>query len=204
MSFNVIAWAMKQSTKTTGSKLVLIVLANYADEKGHCYPSQQHIADICACSRQSVNKYIAELKNMGFIKITKKSNGMLVYNEYNLDLSNVSIKDNGITNVKDTVEQSKDFLQNTINTQIPNRFEEFWKNVPRKIAKSQSKKIYDRLIKKKEVDEEFLIDRIKAYAVAVKDKEMRYVLHPSTWLNQKRWEDELEEAKPKGVNWLAG
>ena len=34
MSFQAMAWAVKQNTKSPVSKLVLLMIANYADEKG--------------------------------------------------------------------------------------------------------------------------------------------------------------------------
>ena len=35
-----------------------------------------------------------------------------------------------------------------------------------------------------------LIDGAKAYAASVAGKEQKYIAHPTTWLNQGRWEDE--------------
>jgi nitrogenase molybdenum-iron protein alpha/beta subunit len=81
----------------------------------------------------------------------------------------------------------------------------FWKEVPKKVSKAQSKKIYEKLIKDKVITELELIDKIKEYAEYVKGKEHKYILHPSTWLNQRRFFDELEiQNKKVGYenNWL--
>ena len=70
------AWAVKQETKSPVSKLVLLMVANYADEKGESYPSQEHLAKLCQCTRVSVNRHIKELEKQGFLSIRKTKNGM--------------------------------------------------------------------------------------------------------------------------------
>jgi DNA-binding transcriptional ArsR family regulator len=49
-------------------KLVLIKLADNANDKGECWPSYQHIADQCECSRTAVRNHIDALEEMGLIK----------------------------------------------------------------------------------------------------------------------------------------
>lgn len=198
------AWAVKQPTKSSGTKLVLLMLANYADEKGDCYPSQAHLAKICHCSRQSINKYISELVGLGFIVITKKSNGLLVHNSYNLTMTIVNNIDNAVTNVKISSDQCQKSRQNTIINTYPDNFDEFWNIVPRKISKSQTKKAYVKALRSKVIDHDTIMCKMKEYAKSAKGKEQQYVLHPSTWINQNRWEDEVDQKAVKGKNWLAG
>ena len=38
-----------------------------------------------------------------------------------------------------------------------------------------------------------ILDAIKPFAVSVAKKEKKFIPHPATWLNQGRWDDELEE-----------
>jgi uncharacterized protein YdaU (DUF1376 family) len=68
------------------------------------------------------------------------------------------------------------------------QFEIFWKSYPKKTAKESAKKAW---IKIKPNDE--LIAKI---AKAVKDqklsdREQQFIPHAATWLNNKRWEDEI-------------
>ena len=208
MSFEYMAYAVKQKVKSPISKLVLLMLANYADENGRCYPSQKHLAKICHVSRQSINKYIKDLEQSGLITITKKSNGLLVHNEYVINKSNVKDVDNASTNVNLADRVCQPALQNTINNTIniyTSNFEVFWKEVPKKVSKAQSKKIYEKLIKDKVITESELTDKMKEYAEYVKGKDPKYILHPSTWLNQRRWEDDIKVENRKvdyEKNWL--
>nr|WP_231578087.1 helix-turn-helix domain-containing protein [Dickeya chrysanthemi] len=48
-------------------KLVLIKLADNANDKGECWPSYQHVADQCECSKSAVKAHITALIDMGFI-----------------------------------------------------------------------------------------------------------------------------------------
>ena len=88
MSFQAMAWAIKQKTPTTTSKLVLLVLANYADDSNSCYPSHDHISTICHCSRRSIVTHIKELEKNGLIEVIRTKDGMKKINRYNLRCEN--------------------------------------------------------------------------------------------------------------------
>lgn len=58
-------------------KLVLIKLADNANDLGECWPSYQHIADQCEISRSSVKNHIRELEKSGFVTRVFRKNGAL-------------------------------------------------------------------------------------------------------------------------------
>lgn len=58
-------------------KLVLIKLADNANDNGECWPSYQHIADHCECSRSAVRTHIDALIGMG---VLTKENRMGINN----------------------------------------------------------------------------------------------------------------------------
>jgi hypothetical protein len=69
MSIQAVAWALGQKIPGT-NKLVLIALANYADEEtGHCWPSVEKIAHQASCSPRSVHSYIGALRRNGFLDV---------------------------------------------------------------------------------------------------------------------------------------
>ena len=49
-----------------------------------------------------------------------------------------------------------------------------------------------------------IMQALERYREQVKDSEERFILHPATWLNQERWEDEPAESQtvkePKFIN----
>ena len=79
--------------------------------------------------------------------------------------------------------------QETKNKDISNdRFDEFYKVYPKKVAKEQAIKAWRKI---KPNDELFdkIIKSIKSQGLADRDKQ--FVPNPATWLNGKRWEDEV-------------
>lgn len=58
MSVQAITWALGFSDCTSTEKLVLLVLANYADEQGRCWPGRKRIASEACCSPATVSRVI--------------------------------------------------------------------------------------------------------------------------------------------------
>ena len=77
----------------------------------------------------------------------------------------------------------------------PDGFDEFWKTYPRKVGKAAAEKAWS---KAKGVDLSTIlqaIERARATEQWLKDGG-QFIPHPSTWLAQRRWEDEPAEAAP--------
>ena len=91
MSFQAMAWAVKQDPKNSISKLILLMLANYADEEHACFPSISHIANLCHCSERSVKTHIKELQRKGYIKIGKIKGRVNTTIRYILGSANASL-----------------------------------------------------------------------------------------------------------------
>jgi len=77
-------------------------------------------------------------------------------------------------------------------------FDKFWSSYPRKVAKPEALKAWV----KHKPDEALLTAILRGLEVAKKSKdwlkdEGQYIPHPSTWLNQRRWEDESVEVGDK-------
>jgi pyocin large subunit-like protein len=58
MSVDALSWAKKQRAGSPAAKCVLMILADYADEHGVCWPSQETLAreseqSVVACSGSS-------------------------------------------------------------------------------------------------------------------------------------------------------
>ncbi|EAN5708300.1 helix-turn-helix domain-containing protein [Salmonella enterica] len=77
MSMTLMARAMAIKTGNPIRKLVLIKLADNANDNGECWPSYQHIAEHCECSRSAVRTHIDALIGMG---VLTKENRMGINN----------------------------------------------------------------------------------------------------------------------------
>lgn len=101
--------------------------------------------------------------------------------ENNIDINN-NIKNNSIKS--NTVKQKE---------RLKNQFAEFWKEYPRKVAKAKAEKAWESVKPTDEVFEKIMqaVRRQKISEQWRKDNG-QYIPHPTTWLNQKRWEDEID------------
>ncbi|MDX7499940.1 helix-turn-helix domain-containing protein [Raoultella terrigena] len=101
---SLMAKAMGVKVGNSLRKLVLIKLADNANDKGECWPSYQHIADQCECSKSAVRNHIDALEDMGLIKRENrvgvnngKGNTSNVY-YLNLDVTPMPPKSTGVCN----------------------------------------------------------------------------------------------------------
>ena len=75
------------------------------------------------------------------------------------------------------------------------RFEEFWRAYPRRVGKGAAERAYSKI-----KPDEALHRRILSAVLMAKQSfswqkdNGQYIPNPATWLNQRRWEDELPEA----------
>lgn len=94
--------------------------------------------------------------------------------------------------------------QNAINNNNDNKknndnlFDRFWSVYPRHVAKQNARKEFD----KANVDETLLQTMLTAIEKSKRSEQWtkdngQYIPHPSTWIHQKRWEDDLPVAKVK-------
>jgi hypothetical protein len=68
MAVMLMAKAFNIKVGNAGKKLVLLKLADNANDKGECWPSYQHIADQCEISKRSAMNYINSLIDDGLIR----------------------------------------------------------------------------------------------------------------------------------------
>lgn len=86
MSFKAIKWAIDQELDNATSKLVLVMLANYANDNNECYPSQTHLATRCGCSARSVMIHIKKLVKKRLIYVKQRRNKLKLHNTYKLNI----------------------------------------------------------------------------------------------------------------------
>lgn len=73
-------------------------------------------------------------------------------------------------------------------------FDEFYEAYPRHVSKEPARKAWMKLKPDDDLREAILSDVRRRVTGEWKDKEVQYIPHPSTYLNQRRWEDEPQAA----------
>lgn len=88
MSMTLMAKAMSIKVGNPLRKLVLIKLADNANDQGECWPSVAYIAEQCEISERSVQNHIQQLVKDGLVRIEirKASSGLNQSNLYHLSL----------------------------------------------------------------------------------------------------------------------
>jgi len=74
MSVRAMTWALDQKVGDHTLKLILIALADFADEKGHCFPPQKMLAEIAECSIDTVQRGLKKLEGIGALSRQRRHN----------------------------------------------------------------------------------------------------------------------------------
>lgn len=207
MSFEAINWAWKQRGLTSTQKLTLLALADRHNPDYGCFPSISKICSDTELSRSTVIRCIQYLQEAGFIckQKAKRENGSDTSNRYILGFEEgVSGKHSpSVTETPQPVSERNPHNQVNITSKdnqsydqklLESSFDIFWGYYPRKIGKGAAKVSFFKAAKK--LGDTALIvlkaDEYGAHCVKT-GKDPKFIPHAATWLNQGRWDDELEE-----------
>ena len=77
MSVQAITWALDYAAGSVTEKVLLLVLANYANEFGVSWPSQKTLADQTALGERTVRRVLADMERRGVIRriVCRRGNG---------------------------------------------------------------------------------------------------------------------------------
>jgi len=187
---------------TPNAKLLYGEITALCNEKGYCWATNGYFAELYNVSKVSISKWIGSLKDAGYVSIEMEQDRgtKQILNRY-IRLLNGGIKEKLNTpqrKVKDPIkEKFKD--NNTVNTTSNitvnniDHFESFWTVYPRKVGKAQAKKAWDKL----NLNDNTVMLIAENIALRIKhgewsDANKTFIPHASTYLNNARWEDEVE------------
>lgn len=98
---------LKGEAKVLYSEILLL-----SSQKGYCYATDKYLAESYSSSQRSINRHIASLKKLGYIKIETERKGKRVTERriYPLELPKMAITDNekGTAKIGDTYQGSKE------------------------------------------------------------------------------------------------
>lgn len=189
--------ACEAKTGDALAKLVLISLANRADNNGECYPSLERIAEDCETTKMSVTRKLKLLEAKGFItRINRTVDGLKSSNLYRLpDVTHgyhVVTDGYGGSNtvLQGVVTESyiKHPLETPKETERANQFDAWWSIYPKKKDKKTARQRFMKLTEKALTA--CLADNLKA---RYKDTDSQFIPMPSTYLSKERWEDEIDD-----------
>ena len=210
MSFEALAEASKKVAGSSKNKLILLLLANYADQQFTCFPSIKRLAMMAECCESTVRRSLKDLEKRGLIEIKPRYEP---YGDRCRQTSNIYTL-RGFQNethppIKLTpapLSKSTGDITSHINQSIYTiAFEEFWSVYPRR--PNSSKKDAFAKFKKAltKITALELIQITELFAKSMVNKDPQYIPHASTWLNQERYMDLKDAPKVKANrNRIAG
>lgn len=185
------------------ARLLYAEITALCNKEGHCWAGNQYFADLYEVDKNTVSGWIGQLKTRGYITV------QLEYKEGTKQILHryIRINGEGIHKIIDTSLQKDGYpineiievnktINNTFNNTVNNKdyFSQFWDFYPRKAGKESARKAWDKL----QPNEELMTLIANNIQERIDKGEWRkdnksYILHASTFLNQKRWEDEVLE-----------
>ena len=238
MSWTSLAWASKQKAGSGNNKLVLLSLANFANDKNECFPSIKTLCNITELSKSTVIRCINSLEKSGLLKIKRRfiesenntrqtSNLYLLNIEYHADTpqcqndtplyhsdtppsvtqtphitSNIiNLKKNNSNSSEDENEQlgkmiySGMFLNKKKKNEYSEEFEEFWKEYPDRPNDNKHGAYLKFQQSLKEIKYDDLLEKTKQFAKSQANADKKFIPQAKTWLNQKRYNDEIAVEK---------
>lgn len=211
MSFEAMKWASGQQAGSSTNKLLLLLLANYADQDFSCFPSIRKLAEMAECCESTVRRSLKDLRGLGLIEVRERYEA---YGDKNRQTSNTYILKGGCQidtppPVKSTTPPLSNIAGHITNqnnqSEYTSTFLEFWKAYPRRPNSSKKDAFKKYKIALQKIPQAKLLEATTNFAKTQINTDPQYIPHASTWLNQERYMDVLEQPKLKtNRNRIAG
>jgi hypothetical protein len=184
------------------------VLQRHADRQGHCFPSRRRLGELGRMSESTLDRSLKELVGIGALRMERRAteHGDYTSNRYTV----VSQKGGGVCEnppppksdarggvqngalIKAIVNESHE-PENMPTLLVGEKtvsadFDVFWGAYPRKVGKTKAQRVWVRLSK---VDRAAALGALPQHVMSWRGKSPEYIPHPTSWLNGRRWEDEL-------------
>lgn len=221
MSVYISADVWRHSKAKGAALLVLLSLADQANDDGQCWPKVEQIAERCRISRASVHRHLDQLRELEELKWENRSAESRP-NLYTITVkapsqSETGPRRTGETSDVSTVRQQETSLEpsedkNTPPDLIGASFEQWYAVYPRHDGKLPAEKAYRKLVKGGRgvtpVHPSVLLHGATLYRqLCERERTARkYIALPASWLNAGRWEDEsltvsAEPERTEGFGW---
>ena len=174
---------------TPNAKLLYGEITALCNEKGFCWATNQYFAELYGVDKVTISRWIGNLKDKGYVSVEMqyKEGSNQILNRY------IRICNGGIGDFVNTPQQNDQYPNITVNN--IDHFESFWNAYPRKVGKAQAKKAWNKI----KPNDETVMAIAENIALRIKHGEWStdnktFIPHASTYLNNSRWEDEIETA----------
>lgn len=176
---------------TPNAKLLYGEITALCSKEGYCWAGNSYFANLYQVDNRTVSRWINELVALKVVFVTGSTSKRHLQLVTKLSIA----QDKNVARSRDKIVQHS--ITPEITTGSENTmFEEFWKSYPRKISKKMAEKSFNKIKPNQTVFEVIMagLEKYKGTSQWQKDGGM-FIPHPTTWLNQERWKDEIEPAR---------
>ncbi|NII42133.1 hypothetical protein E9228_002791 [Curtobacterium flaccumfaciens] len=212
MAHKATSWAWELKLPGT-RKLVLLALADMADEYNSCYPGQERLAEMTSVAVSTVRRALSELEQDGLIVRARRvrADGTRTSDRYRLALGAQPVRlttgqsdsPNRSITTRSTGQDDRAYESSSNESPeespdkriYPSAFENAWSHWPRKNDKARALQQWQ-TIRRQHPDLDLtaaIIAHGDAHVAA--GTPSRYVPYLKTWLSGKGWNDPLAEAR---------
>lgn len=195
------------------AKLLYGEITALCNQNGYCWATNKYFADLYGVSERTVTDWIKRLEDLKYISTevltkryedgtVKKIRNIYLMGNYHIEekqQNHIEVKiQNHIEEKTDHHIEENFAYNNTINNNTiiketyKEKFETFYKAYPRKVGKANVEKWFN----KNKPNEELFNLMMRKLELFKKSPDWfkdngQFIPYPTTWLNQKRWEDEI-------------
>ena len=181
------------------NRLILSIKNNWLDNDGAVYIfyTWDKLSEVMNISRRKIADTINQLKEHNLIDVVRQGRGLpaKIYVK-KLKPNAYASRNNFIESNNEQEDEIKEEKQVKEKSKTENKQQEyfsiFWASYPKKVGKGAAEKSWKKIKPTKDLLEKMLnaIEIAKQSMQWNKDNG-QYIPNPATWLNQKRWEDEI-------------
>ena len=181
------------------NRLILSIKNNWLDNDGAVYIfyTWDKLSEVMNISRRKIADTINQLKEHNLIDVVRQGRGLpeKIYVK-KLKPNAYASRNNFIESNNEQEDEIKEEKQVKEKSKTENKQQEyfsiFWASYPKKVGKGAAEKSWKKIKPTKDLLEKMLnaIETAKQSMQWNKDNG-QYIPNPATWLNQKRWEDEI-------------
>lgn len=177
-------------------KGILIEIDSLDRSEDGCWAGNEYLANFCQCSPWKVSNAVSKLIQLGYIKMVafdgrnRKLKSCLSYFQRqtfeNQKAATGISKDSNTRekNKKVSISRSRDDADSSLS------FDTFYAAYPRKVSKPAAIKAWAKLKPDETLLQTILNDISRRKRGEWAGKDMQYIPHPATYINQRRWEDD--------------
>lgn len=211
-------WGKQVSGAT---QTVLLVLCDFANDEGVCWPSQALVAWKAGCSDRTVRAVIAELEALGAVTTLESGQGRGRSSVLQIDLSALADKPeltsgfskenrnptSGFVTTKPEICDIKPEVATSDKPLEPSKrkktkakeidltgFAEWYALYPRKVNRVRAVEAWGKLSPD---DRAAAMEALPRHVPVFANRDPENVPHPASWLNARRWEDVLPDPVPQ-------